>query len=62
MPTAAMPMPYKPAASLLIQMARQMNSTGSAADSRPTARPEMMLVAGPVLLAIAMRCTGLEEV
>ena len=58
MATAAMPMPNRPADPLAIQIARQMNRTGARVDSRPTARPLMMFVAGPVLLARAMRLIG----
>ncbi len=57
-PTAAMPIPYRPATLLPIQIARQMKSTGASVDSSPTASPLMMFVAGPVLLARAIRRIG----
>ena len=43
-------------------MAAQIATTGSAVDSRPTARPVMMLVAAPVWLASAIRVTRRPEV
>jgi hypothetical protein len=39
-------------------MAAEMTSTGMAVHSMATARPVMMLVAGPVRLASAMDLTG----
>ena len=39
-------------------MAAEMTMTGMAVDSMPTARPAMMLVAGPVVEAWAIDCTG----
>src|ERR1044072_8831445 len=58
MATAAMAMPYRPARLYAANMATAMTRTGRATDCMPTARPEMMLVAGPVSEALATRLTG----
>ena len=60
--TAAIPIPYSPATALLIQIAVAIARIGNAVDSSPTARPAMMLVAGPVLLASAIFLTGPADV
>ena len=51
MPTAAMAMPYWPAVWKATKIATTITSIGTAQLSSPTARPVMMLVAGPVLEA-----------
>ncbi len=61
-PTADIPIPYRPAVSNDTQIAAQIRSTGITTDSIPTARPAMMFVADPVSEAAAMRFTGLEAV
>ena len=48
---------YSPAGGLYYQ--NNSTTTGSAVDSNPTAIPRITFVAGPLLLASAMSCTGL---
>ena len=62
MPTAAMPMPYRPEKLNASPIATQIRMTGIAVDSMPTASPAMMFVAEPVSLASAMRRTGFAAV
>ena len=62
MPTAAIPMPYRPAKLNATAIATQMRITGRTVDSMPTARPAMMFVAAPVWLASAIRSTGFADV
>ena len=62
MPTAAIPIPYRPANWKAMKIAPQMRSIGIATDSNPTARPVMMFVAGPVSDAAAIFRIGFPAV
>jgi hypothetical protein len=61
-PTAAMAMPYRPAAAWATKIAAQMTSMGAMVLRMPTASPAMILVAGPVRAASAMVRTGEADV
>ena len=62
MPTAAIPIPYRPATLLATKMATQIPSTGRATLSRPTASPVIIFVPGPVWEASAIFLIGLPDV
>ena len=61
-PTAAMPIPYSPAASCATHVARAIRRRGIAVDSIPIASPMRMAVAAPPRAASAMRRMGREVV
>ena len=61
-PTAAIPTPYKPTSELAVKIITQSVSTGTTTDSIPNARPEIIIVAGPVSPSAARRLTGAPPV
>ena len=61
-PTAAMPIPYRPADSCATKIAAQITRTGRAQLRNPTAKPSMMLVAVPIREASAISMTGFMDV
>jgi hypothetical protein len=62
MPTAEMPMPYTPATLAAMRIAAAIAMIGNTVLSSPTAKPVMMLVAGPVCDASAIFKIGPELV
>ena len=57
-PTAAIPTPYRPADKLAKNMIAAIVNTGRATDSIPTAKPDIITVAGPVSPSLAIFRTG----
>ncbi len=58
----ATPIPYRPANSFAAMIAAAMTMTGSAVACMPIASPSMMLVAWPVVDALAIPFTGGQRV
>ena len=54
----AMPTPYKPAKPYEMRIPTTMTIAGNAVACIETARPAIMLVAWPVIEALAIFCTG----